>query len=529
MISPPIDIDALRMAVEDGRIQETEDVCREQLSGAAGVSRARLLIVLSHALNAQGKAMNALRAAREALDLARHCDEPAVETDALLMLGTVLQSLDAHAEAFEALQEAERRVEGDGLAKARVLRRLGIGCSVVGRHDEAKELLQRAAEIMSKAPARPSDVWHARFSVLNARGRELDALTERGQDCRKDYATLRHDWESFLDGVREAGLTRLIQMGMGNIGIAALRADDVEVALDWLRQARDLHRQRGMRSHQAVTENHIGDCLFRLGRVPEAIAAIEAGMALLEGGSPREMLEALEAIAAMYEHVGNIEAALQAYKKMRRIEKELADDDARRVADRRRQQMEIAALISDWSRVADEDSLTGIANRRAFDRALAALCATTGSDGGRGHGGGLILADLDHFKRVNDTHGHAIGDLVLTTVGRLMRQVARKGDLAARVGGEELALLVGDATPSSLHELGERLRSAIAAHDWETVAPGLAVTLSAGTAGLDEVAAAAHAEEDGAPAKAAALYALADRRLYVAKHTGRNCVVSHDP
>ncbi len=517
------------MAVEDGRIQETEDVCRQQLATATGALRARLLILLSHALNAQGKAMDALRAAREALDLATQCEEAPVETDALLMLGTALQSLDAHAEAFEALQEAERRVAGDGVDKARVLRRLGIGCSVVGRHDEARELLLRAAEIMSQAPARPSDFWHARFSVLNARGRELDALTHRGQDCRADYATLRHEWEEFQVGVREAGLTRLIQMGMGNIGIAALRADDIEAALDWLRQARDLHEQRGMRSHQAVTENHIGDCLFRLGRVPAAIAAIEAGMALLEGGSPREMLEALEVIAPMYEREGEISKALQAYKRIRHIEKELADDDARRVADRRHQQMEIAALISDWSRVADEDSLTGIANRRAFDRALAALCATTGSDSGREHGGGLILADLDHFKRVNDTHGHAIGDVVLSTVGRLMRQVARKEDLAARVGGEELALLVRDTAPASLHELGERLRTAIASHDWQSVAPGLAVTLSAGTASLDELAHEMPADDNIAAAKAVALYTLADRRLYVAKHTGRNCVVSHDP
>lgn len=517
---PPLnDFEALRMAVEEGRIADAERECRERLAaadGADGALRARLLILLAHALNAQGKAMESLRHAREALDLARKVGAADVETDALLMLGTALQGLDAHAEAFEALQEAERRIEVDGLPRARVLRRLGIGCSVVGRHAEARELLQRAATLMAQHDARPSDLWHARFSVLNARGRELDSRTERGEDCSADYAVLRQHWEDFLKGVLPTGLARLTQMGMGNIGIAALRSGDIEGALVWLQRARDLHAERGMRGHQAVTENHIGDCLFRLGRVPEAIAAIEAGMALLEGGSPREMLEALEAVAPMYEQAGDIARALEAYKRIRRIEKDLADDDARRIADRRRQEQEIAALIADWSRVADEDALTGLANRRAFDRMFQLLCS---NPAGTQRGGGLILADLDLFKRVNDTYGHAVGDAVLSNVGKLMRHVARKNDLAARVGGEELAILVQEASPEALHELAERLRTAVAGHDWSTVAPDLAVTLSAGTASLSELA-----EPD-----AAALYALADRRLYVAKHTGRNRVVSHDP
>lgn len=520
------------MAIEDGRITETEAECRRQLANAEGTERARLLILLAHALTAQGRAMEALRAARAGLDLARHRDEPAVENDALLMLGTALQSLDAHAEAFEALQEAERRIDGEGLDKARVLRRLGIGCSIVGRHDEARDLLQRASELMDAVASRPSDRWHARFSLLNARGRELDSLSQRGQDCRAAYASLREDWEALLASVQAAGLQRLTQMVMGNVGIAALRSGDIEGALPWLIRARDLHREHGMRSHQAVSQNHIGDCLFRLGRVDEAIAAVEAGMALLSGGSPRELLEALEAIAPMYERAGNLASAIDAYKRIRRIEKELADDDARRVADRRHQRIEIDALISDWSRMADEDALTGLANRRAFDRAFHTLCA---NGGGTVHGGGLILADLDLFKRVNDTYGHAIGDVVLATVGRLMRQVARKEDIAARVGGEELAILVRDATPAALHELAERLRIAVAAHDWQAAAPGLSVTLSAGTACLSEsllqIAAATPpvVAAGAATAAATALYALADRRLYVAKHTGRNRVVSHDP
>ncbi|PCD77419.1 GGDEF domain-containing protein [Pseudothioclava arenosa] len=101
------------------------------------------------------------------------------------------------------------------------------------------------------------------------------------------------------------------------------------------------------------------------------------------------------------------------------------------------------------------DALTGLANRRAFDAEFAGAIAAT-----RAGGGGFALAhlDLDHFKAVNDSLGHAAGDRVLEDVARILREEIRHEDLAARIGGDEFILLLrGDLASERLKELGERI------------------------------------------------------------------------
>lgn len=167
---------------------------------------------------------------------------------------------------------------------------------------------------------------------------------------------------------------------------------------------------------------------------------------------------------------------------------------------------ELAALAA----LARVDALTGLANRRAFDEALAAAVA-------RARRGGAPLAvavlDVDHFKRVNDTLGHAAGDAVLREVAARARAAVRESDLLARVGGEELAILLAGEGLDAAAETADRVRRAVAASPVATVGGALAVTLSAGCAAL------APGDPDGA-----ALVARADARLYDAKRAGRNRV-----
>ena len=129
---------------------------------------------------------------------------------------------------------------------------------------------------------------------------------------------------------------------------------------------------------------------------------------------------------------------------------------------------------------------------------------------------GLLLFDLDHFKKVNDTHGHVAGDAVLRSVGMVVARLLRTEDVFARYGGEEFALLVRGVTPESARRLAERVRKAVASArvPWES--GNLRVTLSAGLALLGE---------EGT-AGAQDLIALADRRLYRAKDEGRDRVVT---
>jgi diguanylate cyclase (GGDEF)-like protein len=155
------------------------------------------------------------------------------------------------------------------------------------------------------------------------------------------------------------------------------------------------------------------------------------------------------------------------------------------------------------------DPLTGLANRRAFEEELGRAVARAGRSGAPLS---LVALDVDRFKAVNDGHGHPAGDAVLRELAARARAAARAGDLAARVGGEEFALLLPGAPLAGAVELAERLRAAIAAAPVDVGIARLSVTASLGCATL-------------APGeRPEALLARADARLYEAKRDGRDRV-----
>jgi two-component system cell cycle response regulator len=148
------------------------------------------------------------------------------------------------------------------------------------------------------------------------------------------------------------------------------------------------------------------------------------------------------------------------------------------------------------------DGLTGLVNRGRFDSLLTERISGTDSFS-------LILLDLDHFKAVNDTHGHQVGDAVLRSVSTALREVARQGDIVARYGGEEIVLLCA-GHPAEVHELSERFRRAV-----ETAPTPVPMTASLGAARFPS-------EETTVEG----LIEAADQRLYVAKRGGRNRVIT---
>ena len=158
---------------------------------------------------------------------------------------------------------------------------------------------------------------------------------------------------------------------------------------------------------------------------------------------------------------------------------------------------------------ASTDALTGLPNRRYFDEFCGLLARRRRADDAIG----VLMIDIDHFKRLNDTHGHATGDLVLRTVAKAIAAAVRTEDVPARFGGEEFAVLLRDPSPTVAAEIGERVRVAVAALDLDAVG-GSAVTVSVGVAlsvAPDEPI------ED--------VIGAADRALYAAKRGGRNRVV----
>lgn len=159
--------------------------------------------------------------------------------------------------------------------------------------------------------------------------------------------------------------------------------------------------------------------------------------------------------------------------------------------------------IGRLNRDVQTDPLTGLGNRRHLDLSLSLLQADNWSFC-------VIVLDIDHFKRINDQHGHDIGDHVLRSLAELMRTCCREGDVLCRIGGEEFLMLLPGASLEVAMNVAERLRRIVA----ETpIAPVGTVTISLG------VAHCASDEQDPALA-----LNQADRALYVAKRSGRNRV-----
>jgi diguanylate cyclase (GGDEF)-like protein len=160
---------------------------------------------------------------------------------------------------------------------------------------------------------------------------------------------------------------------------------------------------------------------------------------------------------------------------------------------------------------ATRDPLTLAANRRVFDEHLAREASHA-----RRHDGAfsLLVFDIDHFKRINDEHGHAAGDEVLRRLGERVAASIRVEDVFCRTGGEEFALVTRDPSLAGAQQFGERLRRLVEADPFIASGRALAVTISVGVA--------TWSNDHPTPA---ALLEIADAALYEAKRSGRNRVV----
>jgi diguanylate cyclase len=239
----------------------------------------------------------------------------------------------------------------------------------------------------------------------------------------------------------------------------------------------------------------------RLARPLRAIAdtarRIEAGdltarIPVISGST--ELSQLSRSLATMTERLAERQAALT------HMNRELE----RRVAERTAELADANALLMAQ---AMEDALTALPNRRAADLSLRQMLAQHRREG---RDMALLLGDVDHFKRVNDTHGHAVGDQVLKAVAAALRGGLREGDFAARFGGEEFVVLLPGTDAAGAAVVGDKLRAAVQA---VSVTPVGQCTISFGAA-----------VADGGRGGAANLLRRADAALYEAKAGGRDRV-----
>jgi diguanylate cyclase (GGDEF)-like protein len=292
------------------------------------------------------------------------------------------------------------------------------------------------------------------------------------------------DSESQRQQIREAlagvtAFTRIVEASDGIEGLSALMREPVDVVLCDLSMPK-LDGDKLLRMKEASPGGPHIPFVFLT-----ASADAERRARLLSDG-------ASDAVAKPF-HPAELVARLQLHLKVKRLQDELVHKNA-----------QLAQLSS-------VDALTGLRTRRFVDDILnveflrARRYRTPLA---------LVLADIDHFKAINDDCGHPTGDSVLRELGALFLGMVRRTDVAGRYGGEEFLLIHPQSTASGAATLAERMREAVAKARFETPAGARRVTLSMGIA-----------EYDRRMSSAKELVAAADRALYSAKRAGRNRVV----
>jgi diguanylate cyclase (GGDEF)-like protein len=227
---------------------------------------------------------------------------------------------------------------------------------------------------------------------------------------------------------------------------------------------------------------------------------------LNQAGEPVAMIESLRDVSA--------EARVQSrYHELLAVERLRAEHLEREVEKRTR---ELTSALEQVTRLSREDPLTGLLNRRAFtEHAELAMKMAR-----RHHRSvGILVCDLDFFKKVNDTYGHQAGDAVLVEIAKLLRRVFRDTDVIARFGGEEFVVLLSETAGEGVAVIGERLREAVERHGKSEPLPGVRFpTMSIGMSVFPE-----HGDSLDV------LVSRADEALYQAKEGGRNRALLHDP
>ncbi len=506
--------------------------------------RGEVLVLLAHQYPRLGQLTASARCATEALALAERLGDDRLRADAqttqAFVYSQLLMGRDALETGMKALGAARRA--GDAVREAWALCRIGIAYASLDNTRQAQACVGQALEIAERHGA-----TEVRFACLNNLAYFwLSRVEEAG--VAGDSAALAEAVEQARDMARQAtalareasGSPYQVAVSLSNLINALLAGGRLDEALPLLNEFGHLAHDHGYRT--LAVEADARRAVF-LGLKGEPVQAARMLQALLDAavepppklrrllvralydthkasGQFREALAWLEALVSLDRQITRDNLVLQTEVILIREQVEQAQARAdSAAADARRERARALHLENEQQRLrehanaldraAHEDVLTGLHNRRHAEFALPLLV-----EGARVANQVISVAmlDVDHFKKINDTHGHAVGDAVLQQLAQLLRHRLRSADLMARVGGEEfLAVLVGIA-PQQAAEICERLRLAVVEHDWPAITPGLAVRVSVGLAG-------------GVPPQSAdTLLERADQALYAAKRAGRNRV-----
>jgi diguanylate cyclase len=430
----------------------------------------------------------------------------AVEAIAFLDLGFSDQAYDLSAEALVIAETLE-----DPAILAFALNAKGIVLTVCREIELGAGLLERASDL---ADTQGNDAAAAYYLVnrgfCHAKLAERAAALNDPETASAERKTAIGFTEHAIELAERCDDAWTQRVGFGNCAEMLALEGRFAAALGYLGRSAELPGDPGpsLRIHYLYT---LGDVLLRAGNLEAAhTAAIEA-LALADAtGQIDHQVNAVSKLAEILEALGQSREALALQKRFHQLYVRQSGEIARRLARVEEIRAETDRLRSRAAILADQalsDPLTGIANRRSFDQIVNRLAGTPFA---------IAIVDLDNFKLVNDRFSHIVGDAVLQRVATTMVSQLGPHGHAARLGGEEFALIFPGAAETTATAFCEGVRIAVSATNWSDLGAGLAVTVSIGVV----------AGEGEQPV--GELMHIADRRLYAAKAGGRDCVVCAD-
>ena len=511
-------------------------------------------------------------AGQAALTLARSLARPQDVARAAAWRCIQLHRLGQHAQVMEEAARALPLMSAPALAEDRLelLRVWSVSASDSGHFDAAldaaNEMVRTTAELGEPGPAltaafalaacfeRMGDSWQAKRLLTQALEKHGPAAPDRARLialnalCAISLGAYHRLWDvgsadevqalldsalqvstqarALLDPVRDPMYEVAV---LGNLGEVLMHRGEFGQAHALLSAAQERALSGGFTAHAWRIRASLGAWLLQSGRAAEALADMNALVAVMADAGPRQTFVRAHHVAyRACKELGEAAEALAHFEIVERLERRHAITQlkaqsqlfvTRTEAQRARWQAERAQLAAqldaqqqraraaEFAASAERDPLTGLGNRRHLQRRSSELFAAAARESRP-----LALAhvDVDRFKSINDSLGHAAGDAVLVAMAQLLGHNTRERDVLARTGGEEFVIVLPGTTLDGAADICERLRQSVAVHPWSGL--GLhdrPVTISIGLV-------------TAPPYDLATLLKRADEALYRAKHEGRN-------
>ncbi len=533
---------------------------RAVATGLAIAERAKDVVLQAKLINCRGNARQFEGNVREAeadfttaVQLAARGKDAPLESTTRASLAWLQYSRGAMADALANLQAAYRISAQAGDEQGRLDALMGMANvyadTNVAQYDRAIEYYRQLAVDYEKL-GKPADVADTLYNIGST-------FEQKGH-----HAAAEEHYRRALDAFERLQKPEDIALTRRALGSALMKQGRVTESLPHFDDAAAFFENAGNEGNVAYVRQFRGAASRRLGRGAEALQDLAAAWRYYEKeGNTRFLERNAEETALVYELLGDWRNAYEFRKRHAELGQQLAASRRDELASRlrvafdaekkeqdnralarenalratalreaeRNQKLQltvialivllaIALAVLFWRQVADTrrmramamtDELTRLPNRRHI---LAAVDLAFAEAKRNGRPAAVIVFDIDRFKRINDTYGHAAGDAVLRSVARTCRLALRPADQLGRIGGEEFLVVLHDAkTAEQAHDIAERLRTAVEQLDFSSIAEGLRVTISLGVWLAHEY-------------DVTAAIAAADELLYRAKESGRNRV-----